>query len=149
MNRILDQSENLLILGTNYIGSLGYIHQNMPYVIPITYFYNQEQHNLICYSAMGHKINAMRKNEAVSLSVIDVDAIDEWKSVLVHGSYNEHTGSDAKALLPQFSLGVKDLISRKEKRNLSFIKDFSSKIEKDEIPIVFTIQIEDITGRMR
>ncbi|WP_179344399.1 pyridoxamine 5'-phosphate oxidase family protein [Winogradskyella ursingii] len=149
MTRTLDKTENLLLLSNNFIGSLGYIHQNTPIVVPITYFYNAEQKKIICYSAIGHKINAMRKNHSVSLSVTDIESVNEWKSVLIKGTYEESSGSTAKALLHQFSLGVKELIIRKELRDLNFLSEFSSKIENDEIPIVFTITMDEITGRIR
>ena len=58
-------------------------------------------------------------------------------------------GSDAKSKLHEFSLGVKDLIHKKEHRELNFIHEFSSKIYKDDLPIVFSIKIEEITGKMR
>ena len=149
MIKTLDDKEKLLLLSSNYIGSMGYIFQDKCFVVPITYFYNQEQHNIIGYSANGHKINALRKNNSVSLSVTNIDSVNDWKSVLVHGSYKEHEGPTATALLHQFSLGVKDLILRKELRDLDFISQFSSKIHIDDMPIIFTINIEDITGRMR
>ncbi len=149
MIKKLDDKEKMLLLSSNYIGSLGYIFQNKSFVVPITYFYNQEKNNIICYSANGHKINALRKNNSVSLSVTDIDSVNDWKSVLVQGTYKEVEGSTARALLHQFSLGVKDLILRKELRDLDFISQFSSKVYKDDIPIVFTIEINEITGRMR
>ena len=149
MIKTLDDKEKLLLLSSNYIGSMGYIFQDKCFVVPITYFYNQEQHNIIGYSANGHKINALRKNNSVSLSVTDIDSVNDWKSILVHGRYEEHEGTIATALLHQFSLGVKDLILRKELRDLDFISQFSSKIHIDDMPIIFTINIEEITGRMR
>ncbi|MDX1462273.1 MAG: pyridoxamine 5'-phosphate oxidase family protein [Marinirhabdus sp.] len=149
MIKTLDTKENMLLLSSHYIGSLGYIFENRTFVVPITYFYNEEQNNIIGYSAMGHKINALRKNNAVCLSVTDIDSVNHWKSVLVQGRYQEEEGSTAIALLHQFSLGVKDLILRKEMRDLDFISQFSSKIHKDDMPIIFTISIDEITGRMR
>ncbi len=149
MIKTLDKKEKEMLLSTNYIGSLGYVYNNQPFVAPITYFYNEEQNNIICYSGNGHKINAMRKNNAISLSVSNIDSVNDWKSILIHGTYQEHTGSAAKALLHQFSLGVKDLILKKELRDLDFISQFSSKIYNDDIPVVFTIKIDEITGRMR
>ena len=149
MIQTLDDKEKTLLLSSNYVGSLGYLYKNRPFVVPITYFYNEEENNIICYSAKGQKINALRKNNLVSLCVTDIDSVNDWKSVLVHGTFEEHTESTAKALLHQFSLGVKDIILRKELRDLDFISQFSSKIHKDEIPIIFTINIEEITGKMR
>ena len=149
MIKTLDDDEKLLLLRSNYIGNLSYIYQNKPFSVPITYFYNDEQHNIICYSALGHKIKALRKNSVASLCVADIDSVNDWKSIVIHGMYTEHTGAKAMALLHQFSLGVKDLILRKELRDLDFINQFSSKVYKDDTPVVFTITIEEITGKMR
>ncbi|WP_432410051.1 pyridoxamine 5'-phosphate oxidase family protein [Rasiella sp. SM2506] len=149
MIKTLDTKEKMLLLSSNYIGSLGYIFQNKSFVVPITYFYNKEQDNIICYSANGHKITALRKNNAVALSVTTINSMNDWKSIMVQGTYKEMKGVTAKALLHQFSLGVKDLILRKELQDMDFISQFSSKIYKDDTPIVFTINIEEITGRMR
>ena len=48
-----------------------------------------------------------------------------------------------------FSLGVKDVITEQEHVKLDHISDFSSKIYKDEIPFVFLIKIEEVTGKKR
>lgn len=149
MIKTLDDKRKSLLLSTNYIGSLGYVFQDKPYITPITYFYDKEQNTIICYSAEGHKIHALRKNNSVSLSVTDIESVNEWKSVLVRGTYEEQEGNTAGVLLHQFSLGVKDLILRKELRDLDFINQFSSKIYENDTPIVFTIKIEEISGRMR
>ena len=149
MIKNLVQKEINYILENNYIGHLGYIYQGKPFVIPITYFFDIKNNCIICYSGDGHKINAMRKNNAVSLQVADIDSVNNWRSVLVHGIFEQHFGSDAKAYLHQFSLGVKDIITEKAHIKPNYISEFSSKIYKGDIPIVFLIKIEDITGKKR
>ncbi|MEM5565445.1 pyridoxamine 5'-phosphate oxidase family protein [Psychroserpens sp. AS72] len=149
MIRTLKQNESSRLLETNYIGNLSYIYQNRPFIAPITYFFDKANDVIIGYSAEGHKINAMRKNNNVSLSVSDIDSVNSWESVLVQGTFVELSGSDAKAQLHIFSLGVKDLIINKEHRKLDFISEFSSKIYKDDLPVVFQIKVEEITGKMR
>jgi hypothetical protein len=81
--------------------------------------------------------------------VSDINSVSDWKSILVHGTYKERTGSDAKSILHQFSIGVKKIISNKKQRDLDFINQFSSKIDDNDIPIIFTIEIEDITGEKK
>lgn len=149
MIRTLNQKETIRILASNYIGNLSYIYRARPYVVPITYFFDTENNVIIGYSAEGHKIRAMRKNENVSLGVSEVDSVNSWNSVLAQGIYKELSGSDAKAQLHIFSLGVKDLIINKEHRKLDFISEFSSKIYKDDLPIVFQIKVDEVTGKMR
>jgi len=149
MRKNLDKEECKRILGNNYIGHLAYIYRKHPFVVPITYYYDESSNAIICYSGEGHKISAMRKNSAVSLEVSEIESVNNWQSVLVEGVFEELEGIDAKAQLHGFSLGVKDLIIQKERRDLHFISEFSSKIYKDDIPIVFKIQIEEITGKKR
>jgi nitroimidazol reductase NimA-like FMN-containing flavoprotein (pyridoxamine 5'-phosphate oxidase superfamily) len=149
MIRTLNKIEREKILGDNYIGNLSYIYRGRPFIAPITYYYDKKNNQIIGYSAEGHKIRAMRKNINVSLNVSEIDSVNDWMSVLVQGIFIELEGSVAKAQLHEFSLGVKDLIMKKEHRKLDFISEFSSKIYNDDLPIVFTIKIEEITGKIR
>ncbi|QXP58355.1 pyridoxamine 5'-phosphate oxidase family protein [Olleya sp. HaHaR_3_96] len=149
MFKNLEAKEIDYILENNYIGQIGYIYNSRPFVVPITYFYDKENSAIICYSGDGHKMNAMRKNPSVSLLVSDVDSVTDWKSVLVHGVFEQHFGSDAKSYLHKFSLGIKDIILEKEHSKANFISDFSSKIYKDNVPAVFIIKIEELTGKKR
>ena len=149
MIRTLDSKENLQILSNNYIGYLAYIYRDRPFIAPITYFYDQKNNVIISYSGNGHKIRAMRKHDQVALEVAEIDSVNNWKSILAQGTFEQHYGSEAKAILHEFSLGVKDLIIKKEGRTLDFISEFSSKIYRDDIPVIYTIKVEEITGRMR
>jgi len=149
MYKNLEEKEIEYILENNYIGQLGYIFNDTPFVVPITYFFDKALNAIICYSGDGHKMNAMRKNPSVSLLVSDIENVTNWKSVLIHGTFEQHFASDAKAYLHKFSLGIKDIILEKEHRKANFISDFSSKIYKDNIPAVFLIKIGAITGKKR
>ncbi len=149
MIRVLNESESKHLLSDNYIGYLGYVYRNRPFIAPITYYYNSEKNIIIGYSDQGHKINAMRKHNDVCLEVANIESIDHWQSAQAHGTFEQIYGSTAKAYLHEFSLGIKHLIIEKEGRSLDFISEFSSKISKDEIPVVFLIRVEELTGRMR
>ena len=149
MIRKLNKLHCLELLDKNYIGHLAYVFENKPYVVPITYFLNNENNSIVCYSGEGHKIKALRNNKNISLEVSTINSVNSWKSVLVHGLYQEFEGSAAKLYLHKFAEGVKKLIQKKERRDLKFLSEFSSKIFKEGLPVVFEIKIEDITGRER
>lgn len=149
MYTTLDDNTCRAILKNDYLGHLSYIYENRPFVVPITYFYDAERNVIICYSAEGHKMNAMRKNKEVAFNIVDVDGLTQWKSVMVHGKFEQLFGSDAKAYLHVFSLGIKSLIAKKELKELSFISEFSSKTVDENIPMIFTISVEEISGKMR
>lgn len=137
------------LLRNNYIGHLAYVFNNQPYVVPITYYYDDSFHAIIGYSGIGHKIKALRINSAVSLEVPEIDSVNSWRSVLVLGTYREFLASSAKISLHNFSEGVKDIIKRKEGKDLKFLSEFSSKIYKEGLPVVFKIDIKEIIGRER
>lgn len=145
----LEEKDSLSVLENDYLGHLSYIYQNRPFVIPITYFFEAERNIIICYSGEGHKMNAMRKNNQVAFSVVDVDGLTKWKSVMAHGKFEQLFGSDAKSYLHDFSLGIKALIEKKELKELSFISEFSSKAVNENIPMIFIIKIDEITGKTR
>ncbi|WP_298423354.1 pyridoxamine 5'-phosphate oxidase family protein [uncultured Kordia sp.] len=149
MIKILTETESYKILESNYIGHLAYLYKNRPFIAPITYYFDKERNIIIGYSAEGHKITAMRKNNVIAMEVSEIDSVNHWNSTVVHGTYEELEGSTAKAYLHDFSLGVKDLIIKKENRKLDFINQFSSKIYKDDFPVIFLIKIDEITGRIR
>ena len=149
MIKKLETSECTELLNNNYIGHLAFIAHKEPHVIPITYYYDQANNTIIGYSAEGHKIEAMRKNDIVSLEVEEIKSVNNWRSVQVHGMFEELQGIDAKYLLHEFAQNVKKIITRKEGSHPEFISEFSSKLSEQGIPIVYRININEITGKFR
>lgn len=149
MVKDLEIEECLEILGDNYLGHLGYISGKDPFVTTVTYYYDAEEKSIISYSTKGHKIDAMRKYEHVSLYVEHVKSIQDWSSVLVHGIFEELVGSAAKKYIHKFAHGVQDTIERVKGEKTKFIGDFSSRLQERKMPIVYRIQIRAITGKIR
>lgn len=149
MRRNLEPQESIALLENNYIGQLAYVYGGSPHVVPITYYYDKATHTITSYSSEGHKLDAMRKNPAVALGVSEVSSVANWRSVLVHGSFVELQGIDAKHMLRRFSEGVKNILKRTKGKEVQFISEFSAKIEAEKIPVVFRIQIDTITGKSR
>ncbi|WP_158839898.1 pyridoxamine 5'-phosphate oxidase family protein [Polaribacter sp. L3A8] len=143
----LNDNECVQVLSNNYIGQLGYIYIDRPFVIPMTYFFDKENNSIVGYSEDGHKTMAMRNYRKVSLQVSEKKNDHICNSILVHGIYEELSGSGAKKHLHEFSAGIKELISKKEHKNLHCISDFSHKINTKNTPIVFKIIIDEITGK--
>ena len=149
MIKNVEASESLKLLDSNYIGRLAYISGKTPYVAPVTYFYEIEAKCILGYSAKGHKIAAMKKNSDVALQVDDIQSIQKWRSVLVHGRFEELEGSTAKKYVHKFSEGVQNTILKANGAKPKFIQDFTSRLQKGTIPIVYRIHILDITGKFR
>lgn len=145
----LDSEQIREILRNHYVGSLAFISHRHPYVLPITYYYDEPANCLISYSMEGQKIEAMRKNPAVSLGVYEMESPMQWKSVLVHGRFEELHQIDAKAYLHRFTEGIRKKIDPKGSRAHTCIEDFSSRAHTLGIPLVYRIKIADWTGMYR
>ena len=91
----------------------------------------------------------MRENPNVSLEVNDIDSVNNWRSVLIHGKFEELGGVDAKYYLHEFCEGVKKLLRRKEDMHVSSVSEFSSKMDSKDTPIVYRIVIDDMTAKFR
>ncbi|WP_299362710.1 pyridoxamine 5'-phosphate oxidase family protein [Winogradskyella sp.] len=149
MIKSLDNKRCSDLLKSNYIGYLSYISNNRPYTIPITFFFNDKEDYIICYSGNGHKIDAMRRQPNVALAIADIATNNQWQSVLVHGQYNEIDGGTAKLYLHEFSLGIKEIVLKKERKDLDYISEFSNRVYNQDTPIVFLIKVEHMTGKSR
>lgn len=145
----LDEKVCFEILDNNCIGHLAYVYNNSPYIVPITYYYDKKNLKIICYSSEGHKTNALRENNLVALEVSDITSINQWKSILVKGIFEESKGTNAKNELHRFSDGVKKLIKQNDNEELHFISEFSGKSNSEALPIVFHINLHEITGKER
>ena len=104
------------LLKNNYIGHLAYVFNDQPYIVPITYYYDDNTNSLIGYSGIGHKIKALRINGSVSLEISEIESVNNWRSVVAYGTYREFSGSTAKISLHKFSDGVKGIIKKKKVR---------------------------------
>ncbi|TDS14172.1 hypothetical protein DFQ03_2243 [Maribacter caenipelagi] len=149
MRRNLNVKECVALLEQNYIGRLAYISGECPHIVPITYFYDLDTNTITSYSSQGHKIREMRKNTTVCLAVDEIASIANWKSVLLHGTFEELARIDAKHMLHEFSEGVKKVISNKYGENPKYISEFSAKIDAEDAPIVFRINITELNGKIR
>lgn len=85
----MNRAESLAVLGSTHLGHLACVRDGVPYVVPVYFAF--EGGFLYGVSAPGKKIDWMRANPAVCLSVEDMVATREreWASVVVDGTYQE------------------------------------------------------------
>ncbi len=145
----LSNQECIKVLSNNYIGRIAFISKGNPEILPITYYYDPDQHSIISYSSEGTKIEAMRQNKSVTFQVDEIYAIDQWKSVLAHGKYQELNSVDAKHILRLFTDGVKKVLHEKAHTDVNYINEFSSKLEDGKPSVIYRINITDIVGKER
>jgi uncharacterized protein len=147
MSNSMLKKDCLHILKNNYIAHLAYVYNNVPFILPITYYYDEIENIIVSYSNMGHKINAMRLNPFVALQLEEINSINNWKSVQLVGEFEELNGSEAKMQLHKFAQNVKNILAKKENKNPDLINSFSSKLNTDNKPIVYRIKVSEIFGK--
>ncbi len=135
------------LLADNYVGHLAYIANNEPHVIPSTYFFDEEQKCILCFASDGHRINALRKCNKISLQVDSIQSFRHWQSVQVHGTFQELTGDCAKQGLKRFADGVQQTIDNKNAERPHFLSHFSGRLQETEMPVVYRIAVTKITGK--
>jgi nitroimidazol reductase NimA-like FMN-containing flavoprotein (pyridoxamine 5'-phosphate oxidase superfamily) len=131
------QSQSICRLACNDI--------KFPYLIPLSYFYDGKY--IYCQSQQGKKIELMQKNPNVTVLVDIIGSMNNYKSVIVNGEYQELKGLEAdvarKLLFEQiFSLMTTTRIHHFEHQESGKIDD------SDRIKIImFRIKILNTSGR--
>lgn len=87
MIRDLTEQEMQSLLCAERMGHLGCCLKDRPYVVPTTYAYDGR--SIYIYTHNGEKVDMMKKNPQVCLQVENVASESAWKSVMVHGLYEE------------------------------------------------------------
>ena len=90
----LNQEENEQILRTQQIGRLGVTDGERVYVFPVCYGYDGD--SLVLVSRIGLKIQLMRVHPAVCLEVESIESPARWRTVMVHGRFEEITGPEER-----------------------------------------------------
>lgn len=98
----LDINEIEEVLKNNTIGHLGCSDGADVYIVPINYRYDNDF--ILCYSLEGLKIHIMRKHPSVCFEVNEIKNANEWKCVVINGTYEEITDeTELRDLRPHFT----------------------------------------------
>ena len=82
------------LLASQLVGRLGLIEGEVPYVVPISYAYRDG--DIYAHSAQGRKLDALRSHPEVCFEVDDVVSVDEWRSVIAWGTFEQLLGAEAR-----------------------------------------------------
>ncbi len=142
----LNENQIETLLTQQVTGRIACQADGTPYIVPINYFYDGT--HIFSHSAIGKKIEIMRKNPKVCFQVDDIKSIFRWQSVIAWGRFEEITDMAEKERAMQglihrimpFSNNPKDhpshAITEKE-------SDIATKIEL----IIYKITLIKKTGR--
>lgn len=143
--QLLPEEESMEILKSATAGVLGVTgDDDYPYTVPISY--SVEGDRIFIHSAVeGHKIDGIKKNDKVSLAVIDQDEIVQetftthYKSVVAFGRARILTDDGEK----RFAL--ESLI---KKYSPDFVEEGEEYIKKDwDRVAIIEVKIEHMTGK--
>lgn len=79
------------------LGRLGCARENQPYVVPISFSFDDERNCVYAFSPLGQKVEWMRENPKVCLEVSEIQDKNHWTTVLVTGRYQEISRDSAEA----------------------------------------------------
>ena len=136
MTKILSESEARTVISAGTIGHLGCIVNNEPYVVPISYLF--EEGAIYSHSLPGQKIQALRANPSACLQVEQIHDDFHWRSAIAFGSFEEiHDERDRAQAL------------RKLLKRFPLLTPVESRVVQDAAPpelIVFRIRVDRVTG---
>ncbi len=79
----LDQEAIREILRRNHVGRIAYCYQNRVDIEPIHYVFDDDW--IWARTSPGTKLAVVQRNWWVAFEVDEIDALFEWRSVVVHG----------------------------------------------------------------
>jgi len=89
----LDQSHIDIVLLTNRVARLACCEHDRPYIVPITYVFDQGY--VYGHTNGGEKLRILRQNPNVCLEVDEIQDMRQWRSVIVSGVFEELHGPEA------------------------------------------------------
>jgi nitroimidazol reductase NimA-like FMN-containing flavoprotein (pyridoxamine 5'-phosphate oxidase superfamily) len=146
MTGTLTPQEIESLLSENYVAYLACSDNNTPYIVPITYYYDQPTNSIIGYTTEGRKIQILRENPQVSLIVSEIDTLTEWKTVVLEGKFEEQSGRDQITAVQTLSTNLTKLISEKTQEPVLFINEVA-RIDGENDKVIYRIHLENKTGR--
>ena len=158
----LDKNQIDDFLKSELLGRLGCFDGNKMYVVPITYAYNNGY--IYGHTKDGLKIHMMRNNPNVCFEIDWMKDMNNWKSVIVYGTFEELKGEDANNGLEILMKSIMSNLDRKSSptetygpdnlgiKNFAFQHSFLSPFlhsKNNEISelVVYRIKVNETTGK--
>lgn len=142
----LKETEIDQLLKQQVIGRIGCYADGSIYIVPVNYVY--DGNFIYCHSAIGKKIEMMRKNPEVCFEVEDIHSIFRWKSVIVSGRFEEITDIEEKQQAMQGLIHrIMPLSYKPDDHPSHGIAEKDSDIGTQVELIIYRIKVEKKTGR--
>lgn len=146
MTGILSPQDIKTLLKNNYTGHLACVDKDGPYVVPFTYYYDDDSNSLVSYTAEGRKVDALREDPRVSINVSDIKALNRWQSVVIEGEFVELQALEAMEAIKLLITQLKTQINEQGRDKVDAIADMSPAKEA-AAKVVYRIDIKAVHGR--
>lgn len=131
------------VLGRTNLGRLACARDGQPYIVPVFFSFDRDDHCLYSFSTVGQKIEWMRANPKVCVEVEEMADQFHWTTVLVTGRYaeihNAKEGSTARSR-------AQELFQRRPEWWLPAAAKVAASAERDQ-PVFYRILIDKVSGR--
>lgn len=88
----MTRAECLKAIAGKRLGRLACSHQNQPYIVPVYFVYDD-----LClygFTTRGQKVQWMRSNPLVCVELDEIDATNQWMTIVILGTYEELLDSE-------------------------------------------------------
>lgn len=141
----LSESECDNLLLSQCIGRIGYTNGKIPSIAPVTYIFDGKR--IIGQTKEGTKLAVLRNNPDVCFEVDVITNMDNWKTVLLYGTFTELTGTQAETAREYLfshtlTLMTPTVIHHHEHEVICEVND-DNRIK----PIMYQIEIREKNGR--
>lgn len=143
---ILSPKEIKSILKHSYIGTIACCSEGKPYAVPFTFYYDEDHECLISYTAEGKKIDMLRNNPNVCVSVSNIEDLANWKSLILEGTYQELEGLEAVEAIRLLITRLRTIINDEGVQKVDQIEDFA-RISHRNRKVIYKINISNASGR--
>ncbi len=133
------------ILRNQIIGHIGCHANDMTYVVPISYAYNNGY--VYAHAEEGMKINMMRENPKVCFEVYRMENMGNWQCVIGWGSFEEVKDKTERSAALRILLDRKLPVVTSQTVQLTSEWPFAPEDLNDIKGIVFRIKLTIKTGR--
>jgi nitroimidazol reductase NimA-like FMN-containing flavoprotein (pyridoxamine 5'-phosphate oxidase superfamily) len=123
------------MLRRHRIGRIACSANDRPYVVPITYVYDEG--HVYAYSIQGRKIDIMREQPLVCFEIDEVDNASSWRSVVAEAVYEELTDDPDRAEALRQLVGREHPVAPAVGSNGAALKN----------AIVFRLRLTEASGR--
>lgn len=144
LGKLTEMEVDTLLLGQS-VGRIACTDGERPYITPVTYVYDGTY--ILGQTREGMKLNVLRQNANVCFEVDVMASMDNWRSVVISGIFQELNGEQADEARQYLYDHVLTLMTQSvvhhHEHEVTSVVDDSNRIK----PIMYRIEIVSRTGR--